>query len=81
MKPGCVAAEPPLLLQSASQPQPSSINKPITHSARLGCIYVDLNWGTSEGIINRHTGLLSQPPLLGGRKGAGPSAQSPAHPD
>lgn len=47
----CAAAGPPLLLQSASAAA-ENINKPITPSARLGFIYVDLGWGTLEGIIN-----------------------------
>lgn len=47
----CVAAGPPLLLQSALAAA-ENINKPITPSARLGFIYVDLGWDTLEGIIN-----------------------------
>lgn len=38
---GCAAAGLPLLLQSASAAA-ENINKPITPSARLGLIYVDL---------------------------------------
>lgn len=56
MKPGCFAAGSRLCYCDP----PPGINKPITHSARLGFIYVDLDWGTSEGIINTDTGLLSQ---------------------
>lgn len=47
----CVAAGPPLLLQSALAAA-ENINKPITPSARLGFIYVDLGWDTLEEIIN-----------------------------
>ena len=32
--------------------RPASVNKPIPQHARLGCIYVNLGWGTSERIIN-----------------------------
>lgn len=71
----CVAAGPPLLLQSALAAA-ENINKPITPSARLGFIYVDLGWDTLEGIINtayplsRERGRNLHP-------ASSPSAQSP----
>lgn len=49
---------------------PRVLIKTIPQSARLGFIYVDLGWGTSKGIINKH----HLPPLLG--KGEGASAPS-----
>ena len=62
--------------------RPASVNKPIPQHARLGCIYVNLGWGTSERIINTARplpwkGRQLAPPSHPQSLALSPSASSP----